>query len=283
MQMEMRNQKAREYGLDVIDIMQYAEDETLLLSDRASRIAETLIDRRFTSGDDFIAAYLEDLRLAGERDDEKAFDRALRQLEEVAAVVYVWLGDSAASRDWAAEDQDAGGARSSNTSDHANVPELGGTSSGGGAGVVAAGRKYALPEFLVGTLDQAAYQRWLSRKAEAHTRRDRERGNATATREGYMLAIHDAVLRSGGRDEYTGLPLRWDLVSKYNNDRAGAEGRAYKKSFADLPTADHVGDGLGPADFAICSWRVNDAKNDLTIEEFLDVCQQVLRHMEGAR
>lgn len=281
--MEMRNQKAREYGLDIIDIMQYAEDETLSLSDRASRIAETLIDRKFTSGDDFIAAYLEDLRLAGERDDEKAFDRALRQLEEVAAVVYVWLGDSAASGDWTAEDQDARGARSSNTNDHANVSDLGGTPSFSGGVMAPAERKYTLPEFLVGTLDQAAYQRWLSRKAEAHKRRDRERGNATATREGYMLAIHDAVLRSDGRDEYTGLSLRWDLVSSYDNEQAAAGGRAYKKSLADLPTVDHVGDGLGPADFAICSWRVNDAKNDLTIEEFLEVCRQVLRHHEGAR
>jgi hypothetical protein len=29
------------------------------------------------------------------------------------------------------------------------------------------------------------------------------------------------------------------------------------------PTVDHVADGLIPSDFVICSWRVNDAKNDL--------------------
>lgn len=44
-----------------------------------------------------------------------------------------------------------------------------------------------------------------------------------------MIAIHSAVLRSGGCDEYTGRPLRWDLVSTYDNDRSGTEGRAYKK------------------------------------------------------
>jgi hypothetical protein len=142
-------------------------------------------------------------------------------------------------------------------------------------------RKYVLPAFLTGTLDQAAYQRWLSRKADAHKRRDRGRGNDTATRESYMLAIHEAVHRSRGFDEYTGLPLRWDLASTYDNERSGTEGRAYKKSLADLPTVDHVGDGLGPADFAICSWRVNDAKNDLTMKEFLTVCRQVLKYCEG--
>lgn len=39
-------------------------------------------------------------------------------------------------------------------------------------------KKYALPAFLVGTVDQAAYQRWLEHKAQAHVRRDRKRGNA---------------------------------------------------------------------------------------------------------
>lgn len=278
----MRNQKARDHGLEVIDIMQYAEDETLSLSDRAARITETLVEHRFTSGGDFIANYLEDLRSAGERGDVDAFDRALDQIAEVAATVYVWLGDSAASADWIAEGQDARGGCLSSTIDQA-PSGLGGTSPVGGAGVVSAERKYALPEFLVGTLDQVAYQKWLSRTAEAHKRRDRKRGNATATRESYMLAIHAAVLRGAGRDEYTGLPLRWNLVSTYDNVRSAAGGRAYKKSFADLPTVDHVGDGLGLADFAICSWRVNDAKNDLTIEEFLEVCRQVLRHNGGAR
>lgn len=280
--MRKRNQKARDHGLEVIDIMQYAEDETLSLSDRAERIAETLVEHRFTSGRDFSSNYLEDLRMAGERGDVDGFDRALDRIAEVAAIGYVWLGDSAASADWIAEDQDAGGGGSSSTIDQATVPGLGGTSPISGAGVVSAERKYAVPEFLLGMLDQAAYQRWLSRKAVTHKRRDRARGNATATRESYMLAIHNAVLRSGGRDEYTGLPLHWDRVSTYDNKRAGAEGRAYKKSYADLPTVDHVGDGLGPADFAICSWRVNDAKNDLTMGEFLEVCRQVLRHDESA-
>jgi hypothetical protein len=148
--------------------------------------------------------------------------------------------------------------------------------------MAAAERKYAVPDFLSGVLDQAAYQRWLRRKAETHKKRDRDRGNATATGAGYMLAIHAAVLRSGGSDEYTGRPLRWDLVSTYDNDRSGAEGRAYKKSLGDLPTVDHVGDGLGPAAFAICSWRVNDAKHDLTLAEFLEVCREVLRRHEVA-
>jgi hypothetical protein len=144
-------------------------------------------------------------------------------------------------------------------------------------------RKYPLPTFLQGILTQATYQRWLSRKAAAHVKRDRNRGNPAATREAYMIAIHGAVLRSGGNDEYTGLPLTWELVSTYDNERSGIERRGYKKSLGNLPTVDHVGDGLGAPDFVICSWRVNDAKHDLALDEFLTLCRQVLAHHDVAR
>jgi hypothetical protein len=139
---------------------------------------------------------------------------------------------------------------------------------------------YVIPPFLTGICTPQVYLRWLDRKAKAHVKRDRERGNDKATTKEYKRAIHQAVERSGGFDEYTGLPLQWDRISKYNNTESGQRGREYKKKFGDLPTVDHVGDGLGPADFCICSWRVNDAKNDLTLAEFLDVCRAVLAHHE---
>lgn len=139
-------------------------------------------------------------------------------------------------------------------------------------------KKYALPAFLVGAVDQAAYLRWLTRKAQTHVRRDRKRGNVAAIGEAYRLAIHGAVVASGGRDTYTGEALDWSLLSQYDNDSSTEGGRTYKHSFSRLPTVDHVGDGLGPADFGICSWRVNDAKHDLDIPAFLGLCQAVLKH-----
>ena len=137
---------------------------------------------------------------------------------------------------------------------------------------------YRSPEFLSGHCTPQAYRRWLARKARGHVKRDRDRGNPSATIEEYKQAIHRAVERSEGRDAYTGRSLRWDLISRYNNDEAKLRRRAYKKEFGDLPTVDHVADGLGPADFVICSWRVNDAKNDLDLTEFLQVCRDVLAH-----
>lgn len=138
--------------------------------------------------------------------------------------------------------------------------------------------KYPLPDPLIGLCSAEAYARWLHRKAVAHCRRDRARRNLTATIESYKAAIHAAVARDGAVDAYTGEPLRWDLISTYSNDESSAGGRVYKKSLAALPTVDHVGDGLGAPDFRICSWRTNDAKNDLSLDEFVDLCEAVVRH-----
>jgi hypothetical protein len=144
-------------------------------------------------------------------------------------------------------------------------------------------RKYERPPFLEGDCSQALYESWLSRKAAAHRKRDRARGNQDATREQYMKEIHRAVCHSAGRDHYTGEPLAWNLISRYDNEKSRASGRAYKKKFALLPTVDHVGDGRGPAEFRICSWRTNDAKNDLSHEQFVDLCKAVVSYHARAR
>ena len=137
-------------------------------------------------------------------------------------------------------------------------------------------KKYQIPEFLSGSIEQKVYERWLHRKAVAHVRRDRKRGNKNATNEEYKIAIHKAVCESKGKDAYTNEELDWSLLSRYNNEESKKYGRKYKKQFALLPSVDHVGDGIEPADFKICAWRTNDAKNDLTYEEFVDLCRKVL-------
>ncbi len=139
-------------------------------------------------------------------------------------------------------------------------------------------KKYQLPGFLDGVVTPAHYEGWLRKKASAHVRRDRGRGNATATGEAYRLAIHDAVMESRGCDAYTGEQLDWTLIGSYDNEQSEANGRQYKHSLALLPTVDHVGDGGGAPDFRICGWRTNDAKHDLSMESFLALCQRVLEH-----
>lgn len=139
-------------------------------------------------------------------------------------------------------------------------------------------RLYELPQFLRGTCSRDQYVRWLQRKAAAHVKRDRGRGNRTARVSEYKRAIHRAVLDGGETDSYTGERLDWSLISTYSNEEAKRRGRAYKKEFALLPTVDHLGDGTGNPDFVICGWRTNDAKHDLDLEEFLALCRRVLKH-----
>ena len=76
-------------------------------------------------------------------------------------------------------------------------------------------------------------------------------------------------------DAYTGEALDWSLISKYDNADSKSGRRDYKKGFALLPTVDHKATEQD-ADFAICGWRTNDAKNDLQYQEFLELCKKVV-------
>ena len=105
--------------------------------------------------------------------------------------------------------------------------------------------------------------------------------NTTATVAEYKVAIHKAVCESNGNDVYTGEALDWSLLSQYDNVESKKHGREYKRKFALLPSVDHVGDGTGPADFKICSWRTNDAKNDLGYDEFIELCCRVINVADG--
>lgn len=142
-------------------------------------------------------------------------------------------------------------------------------------------RKYQMPDFVSSvTITQDIYQKWLHGRAVAHVKRDKKRGNTTATNEAYKIAIHRAVIHCGGCDHYTGELLNWSLLCQYSNAESKAQGRHYKATLALLPSVDHVGDGLGEADFKICGWRTNDAKNDLTHDEFVALCRRVVSHFD---
>lgn len=78
----------------------------------------------------------------------------------------------------------------------------------------------------------------------------------------------------------TGEPLAWEQISKYRNEESRLRRRYYKRELAMLPTVDHVGDGLGAADFRICAWRTNDCKNDLTHDELVAFAKVFIAHHE---
>jgi hypothetical protein len=139
-------------------------------------------------------------------------------------------------------------------------------------------RKRDLPAFLNGRVTRETYERWLTRKAAAHAKRDRKRKHSDVTEAGYRDAIHEAVMLSAGKDSYKSEDLAWHLISQYDNDSAKSGRHHYKANFALLPTVDHFEASSTSAEFRICAWRTNDAKNDLPIETFQDLCARVLRH-----
>lgn len=108
-------------------------------------------------------------------------------------------------------------------------------------------------------------------------KRDRKRGHICADA-AYRTAIHDAVLRSEGKDDYTGERLDWRLISTYDNAASKLGRHAYEAGFALLPTVDHVASDATSAGFKICGWRTNDSKHDLSIESFHSLCRAVLEH-----
>lgn len=141
--------------------------------------------------------------------------------------------------------------------------------------------RYEPPKFLSRSTNQPAYTRWLQRKATAHARRDRARWGCPVSISKYKLAIHDAVLRSKGRDFYTGERLAWHLISRYDNQASKSGGTRYKNKFALLPTVDHVDPQSRRPDFQICSWRTNDCKNDLSVRDLKRFCRRFLSHQGG--
>jgi hypothetical protein len=140
------------------------------------------------------------------------------------------------------------------------------------------GLHYSLPDFLVNQCTLQEYKKWLHRKAFAHFKRDSDRGMKNISCSSYKKAIHEAVLNGGQHDAYTGEQLNWKLISKYRNEEARVGGRQYKKKFWYLPTVDHYDNNRENPTFKICAWKTNDCKNDLTLNEFLEVCEKVLNH-----
>ena len=137
--------------------------------------------------------------------------------------------------------------------------------------------RIGLPDCLQGLSEPDIYLRWLHRKAQAHVRRDRKRyGPESCSVAAYKRDIHKAVCAGGNPDYYTGLPLDWTLISRFNNDEAKSGKSEYLSRFGSLPTVDHTRDAQGRLRFVICSWRVNDAKSHqkATLSPFVSRCSR---------
>jgi len=124
------------------------------------------------------------------------------------------------------------------------------------------------------------YKRWLDRKAKSIKRRNAKKDNINhGGLKFYKDAIHKAVCSSNGKDFYTGEQLNWPLLSRFNNTEAKKGGSVYLRRFSLLPTVDHY-DNRKKLNFVICSWRVNDAKNYMSHNEFIELCRKVIANQK---
>ncbi len=128
-----------------------------------------------------------------------------------------------------------------------------------------------LPAFLDG-VDKRKYNRWLDNRVTAHCRRFDD-----SNREKCKKEIHEAVTKSQGKDFFTDEKLDWTLIGEYKNKDSEEQGKEYKRKFALLPTVDHNETEKGTYEFKICSWRTNDAKNDLSYDDFVKLCKRIIR------
>jgi hypothetical protein len=90
-----------------------------------------------------------------------------------------------------------------------------------------------------------------------------------------------AIEKSNGCDFYTGEPLDWHLISKWVGLAEGTSANDYRRKFWMLPSVDHDFDDPAKPVFHICSWRMNDSKNDQSIAEFLQLAVRVQKHQGG--
>ena len=86
--------------------------------------------------------------------------------------------------------------------------------------------------------------------------------------------LHQAVLRQGHVDFYTGEDIEWGLLKHKQSVALGRKGRT---SRGRLPSADHY-DGTNKADFRICSAATNWAKGSLSHDQFVALCIAVTIH-----
>ncbi len=77
--------------------------------------------------------------------------------------------------------------------------------------------------------------------------------------------------------------MEWGLIGTYRNEESKEGKRLYWKKFQDLPTVDHIDDGMGEPRFKICSQLTNDCKSHLTHAELVQFCRNVIAYHENLR
>ena len=91
----------------------------------------------------------------------------------------------------------------------------------------------------------------------------------------YFEAVYDALAECNNKDYYTGDPLNWEISIEDDPEQDACSAKVRQERI----TFDHVhGRDLSKLEFVMCAGKTNDAKNDLTQEDFIKLCKSVLIH-----
>jgi putative endonuclease len=141
-------------------------------------------------------------------------------------------------------------------------------------------RKYILPPYLAGIWTTAKYEHCIDVRAEDIYRRDlvlKRPYALTGSKAIYKEQIHKAFLGGDGADPYTGDILdftagKWPSLKPLHGLKAGR----FDKAFYLLPVVDHIDPYAATLSFEICSWLVNECKNNLNPDEFIALCKKIV-------
>ena len=123
----------------------------------------------------------------------------------------------------------------------------------------------------------ARYNAWLDKQSTSCKQRaSAEKRQPISV---YRQAIHSAVERSRGLDEWTGEELEWNRL---NNEKSTTPGRRGHIQRARYPSVDHFL-GCDSLDFRICSGVVNHAKGALDPQQFVAMCRKVVEQYDKRR
>lgn len=128
-----------------------------------------------------------------------------------------------------------------------------------------------------------AYRAWLSEQGKNIWKREgRLDKRGFPDKASLVAALHAAVLRSGGKDAYTGMPIDWRFLRNdwVDANKGNANNRHLMTLRRGMPVFDHVR-GLGGNKYALCRRITNHAKSFMSPAQFVQLCREVVRHQDA--
>ena len=141
----------------------------------------------------------------------------------------------------------------------------------------------------LGEDDRAVFIEWACERHIRLRQRDKRWIDRTQSNqdlpdcEKYFTAVCKAIKSCEGKDYYTGKPLNWQITLEPKKESPDREKQGVETAERqERVTFDHLnGRNLEDLQFALCAGKTNDAKNDLTEDEFLALCEAVYNYKKS--